>query len=295
LDALSARMRQVQNGHPIGGLGVPATEGSDAEAIADVPSVMSTMTASTTVPAGRIVWRQGYQFVRIEPAADVAAGGGAPLGLNAAAVRAALLTVHVRRGSAWSPAFEPAEADVLAEPIARALAAAGPGRDVAFAVERPQHAAPGAMPGAMTAGRVFAQDGGLGIILGMVGAAYQGDLIGVGAPPTILTGTRAAVPPGAVAIEMTGAVSPGASGRADWGRIAPSAWAGINLAVVVPAPPKPAVAPVTKPAAMTVSMEPTHDPQEIERRLQALKTLLDKHAISPQDYAKYKAQLLSWM
>lgn len=240
----------------------------------------------------RVLWQDGYQFVRIDTTdakAAPAAEAGASLGITVGGMRKALGAIRFAKGGGDPiPAFASDEADQLAEPMAKALAAAQPGQDVAFAI---QHTGGLALFGqkSMTAGRAFAANGALNIIFGTVRAPYSGQLIATGMPPTIRTGARDKQIEVDYAVIPDGLISRGRPDRGDWAKVEPAAWSVASAAstptasaVTARDPRGPAAAPVPD----------VRDPLEIERRLEVLQHLLQKHLITEDEYARHKAEIL---
>jgi hypothetical protein len=260
-------------------------------------------------PAGaETVWQKDNDFVRIEKADGQAAPSTLPK-LSADAVRAVLAAVRVSGDGESGPLFDEGQLSLVAGPIARGLADAGPGRDVVFAV----HAHAGFMdylgPPRSTAGRVFIDGDSIGLIVGMVHDTY---LTGAFTPDParIRTGSRLTPQETEHRLVPGGPVSLAMAGRTDWVRISSVAWTGTYgmpmtqapapvqaapTATAAPMPtPAPAVAVPNTPAATLAAPAP-QDPNQIEQRFAALKRLLDNHMISQDEYDHAKADLLKAM
>lgn len=263
-------------------------------------------------PAGAVetVWQKGNDFVRIEKAD----GGTAPSSLpklSPDAVRAVLASVQVSGDGETGPLFDNDQLSVIAAPIARALAQAAPGQDVAFAV----HVQSGILdylgPPRANAGRIFIDGDSVGLILGMVHDTFLTSTFAAD-PARIRTGSRLTPQETEHRIVPGGAVSLAVAGRGDWAKISSVAWTGTYGMPVTqaPAPAAPAMAPAVTAAPMptpapTVAVPATpaatlaapvpQDPNQIEQRFAALKRLLDNHMISQDEYDRAKADLLKAM
>jgi len=262
-------------------------------------------------PAGAVetVWQKGNDFVRLEKAD----GGTTPSSLpklSADAVRAVLASVQVSGDGETGPLLESDQLSLIAGPIAKALAQAGPGQDVAFAV----HVQSGILdylgPPRATAGRLFIDGDSVGLILGMVHDTFLTSTFAAD-PARIRTGSRLTPQETEHRIVPGGAVSLAVAGRGDWAKISSVAWTGTYGMPMVQAPapapaqvapiaaappmavPAPAAAPMT-PAATMAAAAP-QDPNQIEQRFAALKRLLDNHMINQDEYDHAKADLLKAM
>ncbi len=262
-------------------------------------------------PVGAVetVWQKGNDFVRIEKAD----GGTAPSSLpklSVDAVRAVLASVQVSGDGETGPLFDNDQLSLLSAPIARALAQAVPGQDVAFAV----HVQSGILdylgPPRATAGRIFVDGDSVGLILGMVHDTFLTSTFAAD-PARIRTGSRLIPQETEHRILPGGAVSLAVAGRGDWAKIASVAWTGTYGMPMAQAPvpaqaapvaaaapmaaaaPAPVAAPMT-PAA-TVAAAVPQDPNQIEQRFAALKRLLDNRMISQDEYDHAKADLLKAM
>jgi hypothetical protein len=249
----------------------------------------------------QIVWRDGYQFVRIEasegaPSAQLEAGPS----LGVEGVKRALNAVRLRKGSGDpTQAFDAAEINALAEPLAKALAALKPGQEVAFSV-RYSLGVLALGQKTITAGRIFPDNGSLDIIFGTVRAPYAGQLIATGMPPTIQTGSRRRPTQVDYSVVSEGSVSLARSDRGDWAKIAQEAW---NTPQIAPAAavnaPNSTVTPaaVAPPSRLSPAPEPDaknlRDPKDIEQRIETLRRLLDKHLITEEEFERHKNDLLN--
>jgi hypothetical protein len=260
-------------------------------------------------PAGAVetVWQKGNDFVRLEKAD----GGTTPSSLpklSADAVRAVLASVQVSGDGETGPLLESDQLSLIAGPIAKALAQAGPGQDVAFAV----HVQSGILdylgPPRATAGRLFIDGDSVGLILGMVHDTFLTSTFAAD-PARIRTGSRLTPQETEHRIVPGGAVSLAVAGRGDWAKISSVAWTGTYGMPMVQAPapaqavPVAAATPMAAPAPAAVPMTPAasvaaaapQDPNQIEQRFAALKRLLDNHMISQDEYDHAKADLLKAM
>jgi len=262
-------------------------------------------------PAGAVetVWQKGNDFVRLEKAD----GGTSPSSLpklSADAVRAVLASVQVSGEGETGPLLESDQLSLIAGPIAKALAQAAPGQDVAFAV----HVQSGILdylgPPRATAGRIFIDGDSVGLILGMVHDTFLTSTFAAD-PARIRTGSRLTPQETEHRIVPGGAVSLAVAGRSDWAKISSVAWTGTYgmPMVQVPAPaqaapvaaatpmaaPAPAPAAVPTAPAATAAAPAPQDPNQIEQRFAALKRLLDNHMISQDEYDHAKADLLKAM
>ena len=266
-------------------------------------------------PAGAVetVWQKGNDFVRIEKAD----GGTSPSALpklSADAVRAVLSSVQVSGDGDTGPLLDSDQLSLIAKPIAQALAQAGPGQDVAFAV----HVQSGILdylgPPRATAGRIFIDGDSVGLILGMVHDTFLTSTFAAD-PARIRTGSRLTPQETEHRIVPGGAVSLAVAGRGDWAKISSVAWTGTYGMPTAQSPAAPSqAAPSTEAPAATAAPKPTpapaaavpnmpaaasapvpQDPKQIEERFAALKRLLDNHMISQDEYDHAKADLLKAM
>lgn len=287
----------------------PASEGVTDRAISDFDVI-----GGPNVTA--VLWRDGYQFVRIENSQGAPAS--TPIQLNNAQVRQMLASVRIAKGDGDPfPAFDAYEISVLADPLTKALAQMQPGQEIGFSV---RYSAGIFALGQrfITAGKIFPDNGSLDIIFGTVRAPYSGQLVATGIPPTIQTGSRKEQTQVDYQVVAEGPISRPVASRADWAQIAPAAWAVVPQPAPQPAPqpvaapayvpayqqpapsavpqapgvaPAPAVAPAVVPS-QEVAPPPSRDPDDIAKRLETLNNLRQKHLITEEEYARYKAELL---
>lgn len=247
-----------------------------------------------------IVWQSGEQFVRIDSLdRQAAADPSPPLILSANEVRRALEAVLVV-GSEGDPmpALDDDVLNTLSGPVAKALAALKPGQDVSFLV----HYSPGLSALGQkdfTSGRIFPDHGSLDIIFGKVRVPEVGETIVGGESPIRKTGSRGERTQTDYTVLVKGPVSLADAARPDWAKIAPAAWGGsVASSVPQPAaaaasapPPLAGAAVVAPPEALPAHI--SHDPDDIAKRLAVLNGMRQKHLITEEDYARYKADLLS--
>lgn len=137
----------------------------------------------------QVVWRSGADYVRIEPQeAEGAPPNDHPARFTPAEVRTLLASIEVAErhwffgfGGAEGeaePLFLDAELERIAEPLARALAAAGPRADVTFAVSGRRYDELTGLLGTTTTttARVFRRDGRLNLIFGDVLADRRAEI-----------------------------------------------------------------------------------------------------------------------
>ena len=256
------------------------------------------------------VWKKDNDFVRIEKADGSGASPSTLPKLSADAVRAILASVQVTGDGETGPLFDNEQLSLLAGPVATALAEAGPGQDVAFAVHGRRDFVDYFGPPRSTAGRIYLDGDTVGLILGMVKGSYLSSTLGVD-PSRIRTGSRMAAQETEHRILPGGAVSLPVAGRSDWAKISSLAWTGtygmpmVQAPVAPAAPAAAAAAPAMAPAAPAAAPAPAspalatapapQDPNQIEQRFAALKRLLDNHMISQEEYDRAKADLLKAM
>jgi hypothetical protein len=235
-----------------------------------------------TSDVAAVLWRDGFQFVRIETGTDGGQKGAEPpQALSIDAVRAALSTVQLTDGGDPRPAFEPDQLALIVAPVCLALAQVKPKQDVGFAVGHTGFSFSAFGQNTLTAGRIFYDHGALNIIFGMVRAPYKGIMQGAEMPPIIRTGSRQAKQEVDYAVIANGPVATVSADRQDWARIAPSAWESI----AVPPPTQ------INPAAAVPSS--TAGPTDIETKLQTLRRLLDQNLITEKDYERRKTEILN--
>jgi hypothetical protein len=230
-------------------------------------------------------------------------------------VHAVLASIKLTGEGGDTPFLDDEQLALISEPVARALRSAGANQDVVFAVHYVSVMSLLGPP-KTTAGRLFAEGDGIGVILGQVQSTYVRNYVSLDRS-LIRTGARGAAQETRFHIVPGGAVSLVQSDRGDRAHISPLAWTGTYgmpplsapaapAAPVAPAapalyaPPTAPTAPVAAPPpppppaapAALLAVPPPSDPLQIEQRFAALKRLLDAQLISPADYDKAKAELL---
>lgn len=259
--------------------------------------------SSAQASQAETIWSKDNDFVRLERADGASAASTLPK-LSADAIRASLAAVQVTHDGETVPVLDADQLELIAAPIARALAEASPGQDVVFAV----HGRWGTLdyfgPPRATAGRLFVDGGSLDLIIGQVKGTFLASGLTID-PTRIRTGSRMTAQDTEHRIIPNGAVSLAIAGRTDWARISPQAWIGTTYgAPIAQTPAAPAYTPSQLPGA-TATPEPAspamvaapvpQDPNQIEQRFLALKRLLDNHMISQDEYDRAKADLLKAM
>ena len=248
-----------------------------------------------------ITWQSGEQYVRIDSLDPLAAADPSPpLVLSANEVRRALESVLlVGSEGEPMPALDDGVLNTLSGPVAKALAALKPGQDVSFLV----HFSPGLSAlgqKVFTSGRIFPDHGSLDIIFGKVRVPEVGETIVGGESPTRKTGSRGERTQTDYTVFVKGPVSLADPARPDWAKVSPAAWGGGPIASPAPQPaaaPASAPSPVVGGAAIVPAPEAQqprklHDPDDIAKRLEALHEMRQKHLITDEEYARYKAELL---
>jgi len=259
--------------------------------------------------ASRKTWRLSeFTAVQIVPREAGSVPNNQPAMLQPEGLRQQLALVRATIDNKPQPLFFGDELKDLVEPIAQALAVAGPDEDVVLLSTSRRGESFLSPPLGLTA-RMFVQGGNLNFIAHDARRDFVDAYIGTKVPPTFQFGSRDAA--SRVALQSTSA----ASKRADWIAIPiaaaaaavapvaiapaqavaapiPAATAGTAVApaaAVVPAPmpvPTPAVAPAA----------PTRDTayyEEQARRLKGLKMLRDQGAITEEEYQQKRKEILS--
>ncbi|HEY7674017.1 MAG TPA: hypothetical protein VH867_02220 [Burkholderiales bacterium] len=224
-------------------------------------------------------YRPEFGFVRIERIESGAPDNAHPFSISADELRRSLASLEVEGGVSIGvkPLFNEEELKEIAPHLVAALAKAGPREDVSFAVTG-KHGIFGAYsPKSVTSGRVFARDGQLNVIFGLVHELYEGGELGGGLTPSFPPGSRAPRADRIWKIVPTSARL--ADGRADWVILAAAKPpAAVEKAGAAPAAPAP-------PAAGSRY-------QEIEDRLGALNRLKEKGLITEEEYRERRRAIL---
>jgi hypothetical protein len=168
------------------------------------------------------VWDDAqWGFVRIEEAEDGAPSNDQPVSFTAQQIRAFLDELRRQRGAGDERMFTEEETRNLSEPLAKALAKAGPTHDITFAsTGKPGPRLNFFRHARLTTGRVFYRENQLNVIFGIVHGSFQGQLSGSGILTPRTPGSRNRV------VDSDGYVVPGESllyasvPRQDWIRVA---------------------------------------------------------------------------
>ncbi|MCC9596954.1 MULTISPECIES: SHOCT domain-containing protein [unclassified Rubrivivax] len=237
-----------------------------------------------------------HDYVRIERAEPGAAPSLHPAVVPSEQLRA--LLVPLRNAVKDDELFTADELDVLAPALAKALAQAEPGQDVAFAVTGRHGGFGPLVPRTVTTGRVFRSADGLQLIAGMVWAPFESQYLATGVRVAFEPGRRAAPVDAGVRI----AAPNGRSVRADWVSllVAPAAAPAPRAATTAPAAAAP-VAPAAAGAAVPPAAAPAPAPQrprdagfyeDQEQRLRTLKRLHDNGLITDEEYRQKRYEVL---
>jgi len=222
-------------------------------------------------------YRPQFGFVRIQRIETGAPDNAHPINISFDALGQVLASLEVEGGISMpaEPVFTDEELTEIVPHLAAALAKAQPKEDVTFAVTG-RHGMFGSHSSkSVTTGRLFARDGQLSIIFGLVHQLYQGGELGPGAP---------SLPPGS------------RSYRPDnfW-RLAPKAgrladkrvdWVMLDTTKLQ--------APNTGHAGATAPVTPTADGRyrEIESRLSVLSRLKADGLITGEEYSERRRAIL---
>jgi hypothetical protein len=206
------------------------------------------------------VWDDAqWGFVRIEQAEDGAPPNDQPIKFTAQQIRAFLDELRRQRGAENEKLFTEDESRNLSEPLAKALAKAGPEHDVTFAsTGKPGPRINFFRHARLTTGRVFYRDDQLNVIFGIVHGSFQGELSGSGVLVARTPGSRNRI------VDDNGFVVPGESllyaslPRQDWIQVASlPATPATTLAKETPEPviltAEPAVPTTTQPTPSTTT------------------------------------------
>jgi len=122
--------------------------------------------SAAALDGAQLVWAHDDEMVRLVAREAGSRPSQHPARYDATALAEALAGVRLRREGEAMPLLRPADAQRLAQPLAQALAQAGPDQDVVFAL---QLSLPGALVGrneVTLAGRAFVAEDRLQLILG---------------------------------------------------------------------------------------------------------------------------------
>lgn len=250
-----------------------------------------------------VIWDQGeYGFVRIERGEPSASPNDHPVRLNAEEIEAVLEELEVRQnGGKGRPVFDKGNLDEFSERIVEALAQAGPGEDVTFAIaSQGQFAIFG--PRRVSTGRMFYQDGRLNVIFGLVHENLDSELRATGILRPLTPGSRAG------RVQTGWSVEPGDStryadaGRQDW--IQTRAQTDVAIRATTPAssatlpggtPPASAAAVQPGPQSSPVPVYDQNNPyyQELENQLMGLLRLRRLDLITEEEYQRKRSQIIN--
>jgi len=250
------------------------------------------------VDAARRTWRIGeFTTVALAPIEAGASPNQHPARITAEALRWQLGGVRTTLDGKNMALWASDEINDLAEPLAQALAAAGPGDDVVLISSSRRGASFLTNVTAVTA-RLFVQDGGLQLIVNDVRQEFVRDYIASRSDPRFVYGSRFK------ASKANVSHSSATSTRPDWlvlGTGLPGAAPAAAVpavgspAAVVPAAPagsataRPAV-PAASPSAAAPVLEPLQT--EAEHRLATLKRLRDRGLISEEEFQEKRKDVL---
>ena len=190
------------------------------------------------------VWDDAqFGFVRIEQAEAGAPSNDHPIKFAPQQISAVLAELQLESASGnKQPVFLERELKALSEPLATALAEAGPGHDITFAVTgRTGPRLNFLKPKRLTTGRVFFRDDQLNVIFGIVHGDFQGKLRGSGVLIAYTPGSRNKP------IQQFGTVLPSETllyaniERQDWIRVASLPAMPATSTAVVAAEPEPVI------------------------------------------------------
>jgi hypothetical protein len=224
-------------------------------------------------------YRPEFGYVRIERIEAGAPDNSHPFSISADELRRSLASLQVEGGVSISvkPLFNEEELKEIAPHLVAALAKAGPREDVTFAVTG-KHGFLGRYSSkSVTTGRVFARDGQLNVIFGLVHELYEGRELGDSLTPSFPPGSRAPRPDRIWKIVPT-------SGRLADGRVD---WVMLGMAKP-PAPVEKAGAAPAAPAPPAVDSRY----QEIEDKLGVLNRLKEKGLITEEEYKERRRAIL---
>jgi hypothetical protein len=249
----------------------------------------------------KVVYQGTYDRVRIERAEAGAPALRHPVTpLSAEQLRGALAALRRVDGSERE-LFNADELAVIVPPLVQALGEVTPQQEVSFAVTGRHGALGPLVERSVTTGRLFRDDGGLQLIVGLGQKPFESEYLGSGVLIAFEPGRRAA--PVSPALKI-GAQGTSGQRRADWVALA-LAPAGGAAAAAPPAgaPAVPAAAPAaaaptppTTPGPAAAQPAPrTRDAAflaEQEERLKTLKRLRDQNLITEEEYQQKRREIL---
>ena len=258
--------------------------------------------AQFQVDGARRTWRIGeFTTVELVPIEAGAAPNQHPIRVTAEALRWQLGGIRTTVDGKNMALFAADEINDLAEPLAQAFAAAGPGDDVVLISSSRRGASFLTNVTAVTA-RLFVQDSGLQLIVSEVRQEFVRDYIASRSEPKFVYGSRLR------ASKANVTNSSATNTRPDWlvlGTSLPgTAPAAALPAVVSPAIAAPAAAPVVAPVGAAVrpavpaappsAAAPALEPlqTEAEHRLATLKRLRDRGLISEEEFQEKRKDVL---
>ena len=315
--------------------GSPGTSSNAAAPSAPSPSGSQGIPVNQpTDPAAdrvvRVLWNGGVDgYVRIERQEPGAARPNQhPVSVTPAQLAVVLGNFEVRRGDNSRPLLGEGMARRLADPLAAALAEAGPEQDVTFAIAgRAGGTFNIISPKAVTTGRAFYQDGQLNVVFGLIQQNIQDMFRAAGILPAYTPGRRAAPLTTDVAVVPAGGMRLASSTRGDWLEIGREAWPApdgrvyatapaqppandvLSGTAVAPTPPAPTtVAPAPAPVApppVTAAPAPAPAPpaniatapapdyyESFEQRLATLRRLWEQELITDEEYQQKRREIL---
>ena len=218
-------------------------------------------------------YRPRFGFVRIQRIETGAPDNAHPINISVDALGQVLASLEVEGGILMpaEPVFTDEELTEIVPHLAAALAKAQPREDVTFAVTGRHGMFGSHSPKSVTTGRLFAREGQLSIIFGLVHQLYQGGELGPGAP-LLLPGSRRRQSDGFWKLApKTGRL---AEQRFDWVMLDTTA------------------APKTKsgPTPAAPAADPRYD--EVQNRLRILDRLKTDGLITEQEYAERRRAIL---
>jgi hypothetical protein len=232
------------------------------------------------------VWQQQGQFVRIETAESGAGAHRHPVTITGKQMTQTLRRARFARADA-KPILTDEAIDKIAAPLAEALSRSAPEQEVTFAVTyRP----PGLgllMSRRVTTGRLFRENEGLHLIIGLLQAPYEEEMLATGQRIAFTPGSRHQRIQEGWSLGTDNLVTHPEAGRDDWILISPAAGTESPKTETAASPTPqhkslPEPQPATRPNNYT----------RVEERLEALKKLRDKGLISEKVYEQKSRQIL---
>jgi len=221
-------------------------------------------------------YRQRYGFVRIERIEAGAPENSHPFVISADALSQSLSRVEVQDGAlvGAAPMFNEAELKEYVPYLAAALAKAGPKEDVCFAVIGKRGSLGSFSQLSVTSGRLFARDGQINVIFGLVQDLFDGRELGEALVPPFPAGSRSQASNTGWKLLPKGGRLP--DGRSDW------------IALDMTQPPAAKVKATGEPTPRTADSRY----QEAQSRLIALDRLKADGLITQQEYDERRRAIL---